>query len=85
MTEPKDQSELLAFPVQDRDAVGSKVRTASTNGPGEEVRDTRLYCVLGGRQETEDAQAASADRVRSNTRAISGTMGLARRLSDGCT
>ena len=55
----------------------------AAGGAAEEVGVPRLYHLPGGREETEDAQAASADQLRPDAGAVSREMGPAPRLPDG--
>jgi len=50
-----------------------------------QISVSRPHCLSGGREEAEDAQAASACQLRNDTWAISAEVGIASRLSHGGT
>ncbi len=58
-------------------------RPAAARGAGQEVGVSRPHHLSGGRQETEDAQAASEDRLRHDAGAVSRALGPAAGIPDG--
>jgi predicted transcriptional regulator len=96
MTEPKDQSELLALTTN---IIASHVSNNPVSGDNLTKMIREVYETLSKIETPSDAKSERSapmvpvkksvtpdyDRVRYDARAISGTMGLARRLSDGCT